>query len=47
MNSKQPFKWKHFQGEIILLCVRWYLRYALSDRDLAEFPHRMADLKRV
>lgn len=36
MNSKQPFKWKHFQGEIILLCVRWYLRYALSYRNLAE-----------
>jgi transposase, IS6 family len=30
MNSKQPFKWKHFEGEIILLCVRWYLQYALS-----------------
>ncbi len=36
MNLRQPFKWKHFQGEIILLCVRWYLRYALSYRDLAE-----------
>lgn len=36
MNSKQPFKWKHFQGEIILLCVRWYLRYALSYRNLSE-----------
>jgi transposase, IS6 family len=36
MNSKQPFRWKHFQGEIILLCVRWYLRYALSYRNLEE-----------
>ncbi len=36
MNSKQAFKWKHFQGEIILLCVRWYLRYALSYRNLEE-----------
>ncbi len=36
MNSKQPFKWKHFQGEIILLCVRWYLKYALSYRNLSE-----------
>ena len=36
MNSKQPFKWKHFQGEIILLCVRWYLRYALSYKNLEE-----------
>lgn len=36
MNSKQPFKWKHFEGEIILLCVRWYLKYALSYRNLEE-----------
>ncbi|MGB7341215.1 MAG: IS6 family transposase, partial [Phototrophicaceae bacterium] len=31
-----PFKWHHYEGEIILLCVRWYLRYALSYRDLEE-----------
>jgi transposase, IS6 family len=31
-----PFKWKHFQPEIILLTVRWYLRYSLSFRDLEE-----------
>lgn len=24
------FKWRHFEAEVILLCVRWYLRYALS-----------------
>lgn len=36
MNSKQPFKWKHYQGEIILLCVRWYFKYALSYRNLEE-----------
>jgi hypothetical protein len=29
-NKSNPFKWRHYQGEIILLCVRWYLRYALS-----------------
>ena len=29
-----PFKWRHYQGEIILLCIRHYLRYALSYRDL-------------
>jgi transposase, IS6 family len=34
MNSEQPFKWRHFQGEIILLNVRWYLRYPLSYRTL-------------
>jgi transposase-like protein len=31
-----PFKWRHYEAEIILLNVRWYLRYALSYRDLAE-----------
>lgn len=36
MNPKHPFKWRHFQGEIILLCVRWYLRYPLSYRNLEE-----------
>ena len=30
MNQPNPFKWRHFEAEIILLCVRWYLRYALS-----------------
>ena len=36
MNPKHPFKWRHFQSEIILLCVRWYLRYPLSYRNLEE-----------
>ena len=31
-----PFKWRHYEGQIIILCVRWYLRYALSYRDLEE-----------
>ena len=31
-----PFKWRHYRAEIILLCVRWYLRYGLSYRDLEE-----------
>ena len=30
------FKWKHYAGEIILLNVRWYLKYALSYRNLEE-----------
>ena len=30
MDQKNPFKWRHFEREIILLNVRWYLRYALS-----------------
>ena len=35
-DPRKPFKWKHFQGEIILWLVRWYGRYALSYRDLKE-----------
>jgi transposase, IS6 family len=31
-----PFKCRHDESEIILLCVRWLLRYALSYRDLEE-----------
>src|SRR5260370_18143202 len=36
MNNQNPFKWRHFEADIILLCVRWYLRYSLSYRDLEE-----------
>ncbi|EFH85092.1 IS6 family transposase [Ktedonobacter racemifer] len=36
MIKQTPFKWRHFEAEIILLCVRWYLRYSLSYRDLEE-----------
>ena len=35
-NMTDPFKWRHYESEIILTCVRWYLRYALSYRDLEE-----------
>ena len=34
--AQNDFKFHHFQPEIILLCVRWYLRYALTYRDLVE-----------
>ena len=30
------FKWKHYEGEIILLNVRWYLKCPLSYRNLKE-----------
>ena len=38
MNRPRPklFRGRHFQDEIIILCVRWYLRYSLSYRDLEE-----------
>jgi hypothetical protein len=29
---QSPFTWRHFHATIILLCVRWYLRCALSYR---------------
>ncbi len=35
-RNSSPFKWRHFEPTIILLCVRWYCRYALSYRDLEE-----------
>lgn len=36
MMSQNLFKWKHFESEIIMLCVRWYLKYPLSYRMLVE-----------
>ena len=33
---ENSFKWKHYAGEIILLNVRWYLKYPLSYRNLKE-----------
>ena len=36
MDQQNPFKWRHFEADIILLCVRWYVRYSLSYRDLEE-----------
>lgn len=33
---ENPFKWRQYQSDIILLTVRWYLRYPLSYRDFEE-----------
>jgi transposase-like protein len=41
MDNQNPFKWRHFEAEIILLCVRWYLRYSLSYRHWRK--HREGD----
>ena len=30
------FRGRHFRDEIIVLCLRWYLRYPLSYRNLEE-----------
>ncbi|MFC3461448.1 IS6 family transposase [Massilia haematophila] len=35
-SQSDLFKGRHFEQEIIILCVRWYLRYKLSYRDLVE-----------
>jgi transposase-like protein len=35
-SKNDLFKGRHFEQEIIVLCVRWYLRYKLSYRDLVE-----------
>jgi transposase-like protein len=40
MSKLEDLEWlfngRHFDREVIILCVRWYLRYKLSFRDLAE-----------
>src|SRR5712691_4688049 len=38
MQSDRPalFRGWHFEDQIVVLCVRWYLRYSLSYRDLEE-----------
>jgi transposase-like protein len=36
MEKENIFRWKHYQPDIILLTVCWYLRYNLSFRDLVE-----------
>jgi transposase, IS6 family len=38
MRRKRPalFKGRHFEAAIIVLCVRWYLRFGLSFRNLEE-----------
>ena len=30
------FKWRHYQGELILGRVRWYCKYGISYRELEE-----------
>jgi transposase, IS6 family len=35
-NRSALFRGRHFAGEIIVLCVRRYLRFSLSYRDLEE-----------
>ena len=43
--SQRLFKWKHFEYEFIMLCVRWYLKYPVSYRMLVKMmPERGLNL---
>ena len=43
--AEELFKGRHFDQEIVVLCVRWYLRFKLSYRDLvAMMGERGTDL---
>src|SRR3546814_18457560 len=35
-GTMTDFKWRHFQGDVILWAVRWYCRYPISYRDLED-----------
>src|SRR6476661_8905312 len=35
-STQELFKGRHFDQEIIVLCVRWYLTFKLSSRDLVQ-----------
>ena len=35
-STQDVFKGRHFDQEIIILCVRWYLAFKLSSRDLVQ-----------
>ena len=36
ITATNPFKGRQFPGEVIILCVRWYLRYPLVYEHVAE-----------
>jgi transposase-like protein len=35
-SAQDLFKGRHFDQEIIVLCVRWYLAFKLNSRDLVQ-----------
>ena len=48
MSVDDLFEGHHFDREIIILCVRWYLRFKLSFRDLVEMmAERGVDLDEI
>ena len=36
ITTSNPFKWRNYPGDIIMWCVRWYLRYPISFAHMAE-----------
>lgn len=36
ITASNSFHWRHYPGDIIMWCVRWYLRYPLSVAQMAE-----------
>jgi len=36
ISAQDLFKGRHFDQEIIVLCIRWYLAFKLSSRDLVQ-----------
>src|SRR4030095_6240482 len=39
ITASNPFKWRHYPGDIIMWCVRWYLRYPISFTHMAEMAN--------
>ena len=36
VTASNPFKWRHYPGDVIFWCVRWYLRFPISFAHMAE-----------
>src|ERR671939_611191 len=41
ITSANPFKGRQYPGDVILLCVRWYLRYPLAYEHVAELLNEL------
>ncbi len=39
ITASNPIKWRHYPGDIIMWCVRWYLRYPISFTHMAEMAN--------
>ena len=39
-SLEELFAGRHFTRDVVILCVRWYLRFKLSLRDLVEMAER-------